>query len=265
MARVIVFALIAALLAIPGVSSTAMAAKPRCDGQKATIVGTDKSQVMQGTPRRDVIVAKGGSDRIFSGGGDDVICAGTGNDLIDAGNGKDRIFGGNGNDELKGGAGRDLLDGGDGQDGCYPAAGGDRVVRCEESDLSVSIISPVNVAGDAPIAFTIRVKNVGSKRSGPTQLMLTQVATAAICGLDHSGISVLESVWPGAYVDADFSIASGCSIQAGGDSHLDITAAVESLNPDDDPTNDQVTASIGITSSAMPTPTPTPTPTPIAL
>lgn len=265
MARVIVFALIAALLAIPGVSSTAMAAKPRCDGQKATMVGTAKSQVMQGTPRRDVIVAKGGSDRIFSGGGDDVICAGTGNDLIDAGNGKDRVFGGSGNDTLKGGPGKDLLDGDDGRDGCYPSAGGDRVVRCEESDLSVSIISPASVAGDAPIAFTLRVRNVGSKRSGPTELLLTQVATAAICGLDHSGSSVLESVWPGAYVDADFSIASGCSIQAGADSHLDITAAVESLNPDDDPTNDQISARIGITPAAMPTPTPAPTPTPIAL
>jgi Ca2+-binding RTX toxin-like protein len=261
LARVIAFALIAALLAIPAVSSTAMAAKPRCDGQKATMVGTAKSQVMQGTPRRDVIVAKGGSDRIFSGGGDDVICAGTGNDLIDAGSGKDRVFGGSGNDTLKGGPGRDLLDGDDGRDGCYPSAGGDRVVGCEESDLSVSIIGPASVTGDAPIAFTVRVKNIGSKRSGPTELLLTQVATAAICGFDHSGSSALESVWPGAYVDADFTIASGCSIQAGGDSHLDITAAVESLNPDDDPTNDQVSARIGITS----TPTPTPTPTPIAL
>ena len=264
MARVIVFALIAALLAIPGASDTAMAAKPRCDGEKATMVGTAKSQVMQGTPRRDVIVAKGGSDRIFSGGGDDVICAGTGNDLIDAGSGKDRIFGGSGNDTLKGGPGRDLIDGDDGQDGCYPSAGGDRVVRCEEADLSVSIISPVSVAGDAPIAFTIRVKNVGSKRSGPTELLLTQVATAAICGLDHSGSSMLESVWPGAYVDAAFSIANGCSVQSGGDPHLDITAAVESLNPDDDPTNDQITARISIASTAAPTPTPTPTPVPVS-
>ncbi len=265
MARVIVFALIAALLAIPGVSSTAMAAKPRCDGQKATMVGTAKSQVMQGTPGRDVIVAKGGSDRIFSGGGDDVICAGTGNDLIDAGNGKDRIFGGTGNDELKGGAGRDLLDGGEGQDGCYPAAGGDRVVRCEESDVSVSIIAPASAAKDAPIDFTVRVRNLGSKRSGPVEVQLSQVGTAVTCSVDHTGTTVLESVWPGAYVDADFSIASGCSIQAGGDAQLDITAAVESLNPDDDTTNNQISARISITSPAMPTPTPTPTPTPIAL
>ena len=103
MARIIAVALVAALLAIPGASGPTLAAKPRCDGLKATIVGTDKSQVMQGTAKADVIVAKGGSDRIFSGGGDDVICAGTGNDLIDAGSGKDRVFGGNGNDELKGG------------------------------------------------------------------------------------------------------------------------------------------------------------------
>lgn len=266
MARVIVFALIAALLAIPGVSSTAMAAKPRCDGQKATMVGTAKSQVMQGTPRRDVIVAKGGSDRIFSGGGDDVICAGTGNDLIDAGNGKDRIFGGTGNDELKGGAGRDLLDGGEGLDGCYPSAGGDRVIHCEETDLSVSIIAPASVAEGAPIAFAVRVRNLGSKRSGPVEVQLSQVGTAVICGFDHSGSSVLESVWPGAYVDADFSIAGGCAAQAGGIPHLDITATATAANPDDDATNDTATARIEITSpGSLPTPTPTPTPTPVAL
>ena len=197
MARIIAVALVAALLAIPGASGPTLAAKPRCDGLKATIVGTDKSQVMQGTAKADVIVAKGGSDRIFSGGGDDVICAGTGNDLIDAGSGKDRVFGGNGNDELKGGFGRDLLDGGDGLDGCYPSAGGDRVVRCEESDLSVNIIAPASVAKDAPFAFTVRVRNLGSKRSGPVELQLSQVGTAVICGVDHSGSKVLESVWPG--------------------------------------------------------------------
>jgi Ca2+-binding RTX toxin-like protein len=265
-ARIIAVALVAALLAIPGASGPAMAAKPRCDGLKATIVGTDKSQVIQGTARGDVIVAKGGSDRIFSGGGDDVICAGTGNDLIDAGDGKDRVFGGNGNDELKGGSGRDLLDGGDGLDGCYPSAGGDRVVRCEESDLSVNIIAPASVAKDAPFAFTVRVRNLGSKRSGPVELQLSQVGTAVICGVDHSGSKVLESVWPGAYVDADFSIAGGCAAQSGGIPRLDITATATAANPDDDATNDTATARIDITSpGSLPTPTPTPTPTPIAL
>ncbi len=270
MARIIAVALVLALLAMPGASGPAVAAKPRCDGFKATIVGTDKSQVMQGTAKDDVIVAKGGSDRIFSGGGDDVICAGTGNDLIDAGSGKDRVFGGNGNDELKGGAGRDLLDGGEGLDGCYPSAGGDRVVRCEETDLSVSIIAPASVAGAAPIAFAVRVRNLGSKRSGPVQVQLSQVGTAVTCGLDHTGTRVLESVWPGAYVDADFSISAGCAAQAGGVPHLDITATATAANPDDDATNDTATARIDIASpESLPTPTPTPTatptPTPIAL
>ena len=170
MARVIVFALIAALLAIPGASEPALAAKPRCDGQKATIVGTAKSQTMFGTKRDDVIVAKGGVDRIFGEGGDDVIRAGPGNDVVDGGAGRDRIFGAFGNDELKGGSGKDLLDGSSGEDACYPAAGGDRVMRCEEAGYREGrpSVSPANVAAGAPIVFaTSSSRTSASRGPGP--------------------------------------------------------------------------------------------------
>ena len=270
MARVIAVALIATLLAIPGVSEPVMAAKPRCDGLKATIVGSDKSQTMFGTKRDDVIVAKGGVDRIFGEGGDDVICAGPGNDVVDGGVGRDRIFGAYGNDELKGGSGKDLLDGSDGQDACYPAAGGDRVVRCEEADLKVTIVSPASVAAGTPIVFNVVVQNVGVKRAGASTLSIVQTATGVVCGRDHTGTTSIESLWPGGkdgHEASDaFRIEGGCSLGAGADQHLDITATATSANPDDDPANDTATARIVITSpGSLPTPTPTPTPTPISL
>lgn len=270
MARVFAFALIVALLAIPGASEPAMAAKPRCDGLKATIVGSGKSQTMFGTKRDDVIVAKGGVDRIFGEGGDDVICAGPGNDVVDGGAGRDRIFGAYGNDELKGGSGKDLLDGSDGEDACYPAAGGDRVVRCEEADLKVTIVSPASVVAGAPIVFNVIVQNVGVKRAGASTLSIVQTATGVACGRDHTGTTSIESLWPGGkdgHEASDaFRIESGCSLGAGADQHLDITATATSANSDDDPANDTATARIAITSpGSLPTPTPTPTPTPISL
>jgi hypothetical protein len=266
LARVIVFALIAALLAIPGVGEPVQAAKPRCDGLKATIVGSDKSQTMFGTKRDDVIVAKGGVDRIFGEGGDDIICAGPGNDVVDGGAGRDRIFGAYGNDELKGGRGKDVLDGGDGEDACYPAAGGDRVRRCEEADLKVTIVSPTSVPASAPIVFNVIVQNVGVKRAGASTLSILQTATGVVCGLDHTGTTSIESLWPGGkdgHESGDaFRIEAGCSLGVGSDQHLDITATATSANPDDDPTNDSATARVVITSPGS---VPTPTPTPISL
>ena len=268
MARIIAVALIAALLAIPGASGTAVAAKPRCDGLKATIVGSDKSQTMFGTKQDDVIMAKGGVDRIFGMGGDDVICAGPGNDVVDGGAGRDRIFGAYGNDELKGGSGKDLLDGSDGEDACYPAAGGDRVVRCEEADLKVTIVSPASVAAGVPIVFNVVVQNVGVKRAGASTLSLVQTATGVACGSDRTGTTSIESLWPGGkdgHEASDaFRVEAGCSLAAGTDGHLDITATATSANPDDDPANDTATARIVITSPAS-LPTPTPTPTPISV
>ena len=47
------------------VASPASAAKPKCQGKVATIVGTQKADIIRGTAKRDVIVAKGGADRIY--------------------------------------------------------------------------------------------------------------------------------------------------------------------------------------------------------
>ncbi len=113
---------------------------PRCFGKPATVVGTNRRDVLRGTNRRDVIVARGGDDRIFGRGGNDLICAGAGRDVVRAGagkdrvqgnGGKDRIFGQAGNDALFGNGGRDLLAGGPGRDRCRGGAGSDTQRQCE--------------------------------------------------------------------------------------------------------------------------------------
>lgn len=81
---------------VPAIS--ARAATVTCNGVRATIVGTSRSDVIHGTSGRDVIAGLNGSDTIYGNGGNDLICGGSG---------ADRLYGGSGNDTLFGG--RDLL------------------------------------------------------------------------------------------------------------------------------------------------------------
>ncbi|WP_183061672.1 choice-of-anchor U domain-containing protein [Motilibacter peucedani] len=83
----------------------------RCDGQVATIVGTEGNDRITGTAGDDVIVALGGKDKVQGGDGNDVVCGGAGDDTIHGGAGDDHLFGGDGHDSLHGGPGADLLDG----------------------------------------------------------------------------------------------------------------------------------------------------------
>ena len=110
---------------------------PKCQGEYATVVGTEGMDVIVGTQQRDVIAALGGDDIITGGEGDDVICGGDGKDIVDGGPGRDRIEGGAGDDILYGGvdadiihagSGVDTVDGGEGRDECLSA---ERVNRCE--------------------------------------------------------------------------------------------------------------------------------------
>ena len=107
-------ALVALFLAIPQV---AHAARPKCLGMRATIVGTAGADVLRGTAGDDVIAGLGGNDVLKGLGGDDDICGGPGNDRLVGGPGSfDRLSGGPGNDTLLGGAGSDFLLGGSGND-----------------------------------------------------------------------------------------------------------------------------------------------------
>ena len=66
-----------------------------CRGEVATIVGTDKDEVIIGTDGADVIVALGSADTIRSIQGADIVCAGAGNDRVHGGKGSDEFEGGN--------------------------------------------------------------------------------------------------------------------------------------------------------------------------
>ena len=110
---------------------------PTCGIEDATIVGTNKGDLLTGTSGNDVIWGGNGKDTLIGLGGDDVLCGGNGIDLLIAGtgndtavgeNGGDLIFGNDGNDLLLGEGGLDVLDGGDGADSCLT---GEILIACE--------------------------------------------------------------------------------------------------------------------------------------
>jgi hypothetical protein len=90
--------------------------EPTCNGQPATIVGTNGRDVRKGTSGKDVMVGLGGNDKLSGLAGNDLICGGAGKDTLKGGKGNDKLFGGAGKDTLKGGPGKDKLNGGAGKD-----------------------------------------------------------------------------------------------------------------------------------------------------
>lgn len=102
---------------VGGSTSEFSAAKPVC-----TVLGTNQSQKLVGSPGKDVICAKGGKDRIFAGDGSDVLLGGRGND---------KLFGEGGRDFLQGDKGSDRLDGGPKRDACRQGPGSGTEVSCE--------------------------------------------------------------------------------------------------------------------------------------
>lgn len=113
--RVIPFALVlGALIALAVTSIGSARARPKCFGQKATIVGTNGPNNIKGTARKDVIYAGGGNDTIKTPSGprnqgNDVICGGPGNDDIVGNSDSEKLIGGPGNDEIKSGNGNNLV------------------------------------------------------------------------------------------------------------------------------------------------------------
>ena len=103
-------------------------------GPSATLIGTDKADLILagnlgdtikakdgndcviGGSGNDVIKGQDGNDEIFGLGGDDQIQGHEGNDLLDGGSGGDELKGNEGNDELNGGDGSDTITGGNGND-----------------------------------------------------------------------------------------------------------------------------------------------------
>jgi len=109
---VLLACLLATVLAVTAAGAESGA--PRCDGRRATIVGTDGDDVLQGTDKADVIWGGPGNDKIYGGLGNDIICGGPGDDLIHGGRGNDWIEGGAGTDRVFGDLGDDHVSGGGG-------------------------------------------------------------------------------------------------------------------------------------------------------
>jgi hypothetical protein len=75
-------ALVVGALAAAGTSGAPPAADVRCQGERATLVGTAKADRLRGGPGVDVIAALSGPDRITRTDDRDLICAGPGRDRV---------------------------------------------------------------------------------------------------------------------------------------------------------------------------------------
>ncbi len=124
---VAVLAMVATSLVVPlsGASGQQVA---MCDGEVATIVGTDGRDVLIGTEGRDVMAGLGGNDVLRGMGGDDLMCGDEGRDRLFGGLGNDTLFGGTKNDIVKGDQGRDVLYGNQGNDRVIGGGGADTLI-----------------------------------------------------------------------------------------------------------------------------------------
>ena len=103
-----------------------------CFGERATIVGTDGDDRLEGTPERDVIAALDGVDFIVGRGGDDLICAGPG-----AEEREDEEFGTYiAGDGASGGSGHDRIDMGPGPNFASGDGGKDEILGSDEAEYS---------------------------------------------------------------------------------------------------------------------------------
>lgn len=86
------------------------------EGLGAPIVGTNGSEILNGTAGNDLIFARGGSDVVNGKAGNDCIVAGNGSDVVIGGAGHDVILGGDGSDSINGDQGNDMIYGASGSD-----------------------------------------------------------------------------------------------------------------------------------------------------
>jgi len=108
-----------------------------CEGETATITGTNGNNDITGTSGDDVIAGLGGNDRIRALGGNDIVCGGAGNDDMDGGEGRDELVGAAGNDRANGGAGNDICS-------------AESEISCDEPDTTAPVIAvPEAITVDA--------------------------------------------------------------------------------------------------------------------
>jgi hypothetical protein len=90
---------------------------PGCPNKGGLLLGTDKTDLLDGKHGDDEVRSLGGRDGITGGPGNDILYGGDGVDGISGGKGDDVIHAGDGNEDfLSGGQGEDVIYGGDGND-----------------------------------------------------------------------------------------------------------------------------------------------------
>jgi Ca2+-binding RTX toxin-like protein len=109
----------------------------RCFGRRATILGTNDAENINGTAGADVIVTGSGGDRINGRGGNDLICSGTGRDRVRGQAGNDRINGGTSGDVLLSGQGNDVMLGGQGAEFMVGSDGNDTMNAGTGADFMI--------------------------------------------------------------------------------------------------------------------------------
>lgn len=122
------------IVAFVNVSPAAGQTQRQCQGQPATIIGTDGDDLIVGTDGPDVIVGLGGDDIISGLGGADLVCAGPGADHISGGDGPDKLYGNAGPDVIHGQKGADLIHGGWGIDHLTGGNGPDEIFGSRNAD-----------------------------------------------------------------------------------------------------------------------------------
>lgn len=147
----------------------------RCDGSRATLVGTAGPDILQGTAHHDVIVSLGGDDRVRGRGGDDIICGGRGTDDLDGDRGRDRLFGGRDEDRLLGGTGEDVLGMSRGNDFLGGGAGNDRLYVLLHGSAPNSTFAVDLAAGQASSIFGLdrlnQIENLRLVWAGPIKVV----------------------------------------------------------------------------------------------
>ena len=173
---VLALGLVALVAIVSLASAESAAAKPLCQGQKATIKGTPDGETIKGTDQADVIRARAGNDTIVGLGGNDVVCLGKGADNADGAEGSDSVNGGEGDDTANGGGGDDRLvmhtgtdkvNGGAGVDECRA----DEHSECE-ADLRLNMSGPDQVEAGRGMTYTF---HANLRNNGPTDAVNTRV------------------------------------------------------------------------------------------
>jgi Ca2+-binding RTX toxin-like protein len=209
----------------------------RCLGAKATVVGSDESNTLRGTPGPDVIHAGGGGDRIYGGGGDDRICGADGRDVIFGGPGRDYLHGGRGRDRLYGQRGSDALRGGPRGDRLFGGSGNDRLRGGGAVDHVDGGRGDDPLVSGGPGGFDVVVGGTGRDRveGGPgrhdidsyattTASLLIDLRAGVVRGGEHEWLRGFEDALGGSGDDA--LIGSGAANRLDGGPGADRLQAV---------------------------------------